>query len=192
MTPAPPEPNGDKSPISCARGCRNSPPYGRGRDRCAGLHDLPPPRIGRSCTRPIPSSASSARSSDVPRSSASSQTRRPSPAWPAPSCSSKTMIGTVQRARYMSLETIAPLSVIRSSCCRLCRQLEDPASSAGERDIAAALTPRHGTRSPGGPVSAHLIDPARPRAHAWHRTRHGPFPNCPASAGLFFCARGRA
>jgi|SRR5579883_62078 uncharacterized protein YifE (UPF0438 family) len=37
--------------------------------------------------------------------------------------------------------------MIRSSCCRLCRRLEDPASFAGERDTAAALTPRYGTRS---------------------------------------------
>ena len=68
-----------------------------------------PRRTARSCTRRTRSSASTARSSAAPRSSASSPTRPRS-----------RLVGAilleqhdewaVQRARYMTLETIAPLS----------------------------------------------------------------------------------
>ena len=43
-------------------------------------------------------------------SSASFPTRPPSSVWSAQSFSNRTMSGAVQRARYMTLETIAPLS----------------------------------------------------------------------------------
>ena len=67
--------------------------HGRGRDRRAGLHDLPARSTAPSCTRPIRSSASTARSSGAPRSSASSPTRPPSSASSAPSCSNRTTNG---------------------------------------------------------------------------------------------------
>ena len=52
-----------------------------------------PARIAPSCTRPIRSSASTARSSGAPMSSASSPTRTPSSVWSARSCSSRTTNG---------------------------------------------------------------------------------------------------
>ena len=68
-------------------------PHGRGRGRRARLHELPGRAPAPSCTPPIRSSASTARSSAAPRSSASSPTRPPSPASSAPSCSSRTTNG---------------------------------------------------------------------------------------------------
>jgi hypothetical protein len=85
-------------------------PDGRERDRRAGLHDLPagPPHQAalHPPTRP---SASTARSSGAPMSSASSRTSRRSPAWSGPSCSSRQNDeGAVRRARHMTPGTIAP------------------------------------------------------------------------------------
>ena len=64
---------------------------------------------GRSCTRPTRSNASTARSSGAPTWWRSSPTRAPSSGWSAPCCSSRTTSGPCQR-RYMSLETLEPMS----------------------------------------------------------------------------------
>ena len=94
----------------------SSPTHGRGRERRARLHDLPRATGPRS-TRPTRSSGSTARSSGAPTSSASSPTRPRSPASSAPCCSSRTTSGRCSAARYMTLETIAPLAMISPSCC---------------------------------------------------------------------------
>jgi hypothetical protein len=52
----------------------------------------------------------SARSSDAPTSSASFPTRKPSPAWSGAILLEQNDEWAVQRARYMTLETIASLS----------------------------------------------------------------------------------
>ena len=66
--------------------------------------------IASKSTRPTPWNGSTARSSAAPRWSASSLTRRPSPASSASSCLEQDDEWAVQRARYMTLEAIAPLS----------------------------------------------------------------------------------
>src|ERR1700746_4087203 len=65
---------------------------------------------GRRSTAPIHWSASMVRSSAAPMSSASSPTRMPSPAWSGAILLEQNDEWAVQRARYMTLETIAPLS----------------------------------------------------------------------------------
>ena len=62
------------------------------------------------CTAPIPSSASTARSSDAPMSWGSSRTRPPSPNFVGAILMEQSDEWAVQRARYMTLETMAPLS----------------------------------------------------------------------------------
>ena len=54
---------------------------------------------------------------------------------------------TVQRSRYMTLETIAPLSEDPHRQAAGRGRLTLPADHAGERDTIAALSPRIGTRS---------------------------------------------
>ena len=94
------------APPQAAEACRLP---GRGRDRRARLHDRPTAASDQAALDKLRSNASTARSSDGPRWSASSPTRMRSFASSARSCSSKTM-RAVQRARYMTLETIASLS----------------------------------------------------------------------------------
>ena len=75
-----------------AQGAQARDPEGRGRDRRPGVHELPQ---GPPDEDPLHQSAdvSTARSSVAPSSSASSPTRRPSPAWSAPSSWSRTTSG---------------------------------------------------------------------------------------------------
>ena len=68
-----------------------------------------PPRIEPSCTRPIRSSASTARSSAAPRWSASSPTRTAVDRLIGAILLEQNDEWAVQRARYMTLETIAPI-----------------------------------------------------------------------------------
>ena len=84
-------------------------PDGHGRARRAGLHGLPGRSTGSSSTPRTRWSASTARSSAGPRSSASSPTRLPSPASSARSCSNRTTSGPSSASRYMTLESIAPI-----------------------------------------------------------------------------------
>ena len=90
---------GRQSPVAqgrrsvAAQAAQARRPHGRGRSRRARLHDLPGSASRPSCTRPIRSSASTARSSAAPRSSASSPTRPPSSASSARSCSNRTTNG---------------------------------------------------------------------------------------------------
>ena len=65
----------------------------RGRGRRPRLHELPAGASHQARTPPTRSSASTARSSDAPRWSASSPTRTPSSVWSAPSCSNRTTNG---------------------------------------------------------------------------------------------------
>lgn len=107
--PKRPAHNGTGSPISCAPSYRSSPrSWTRPRPTWSSTWPFQP-RLALNCARPIRSSASTARSSAAPRSSASSPTRNAvvrldgailleDDEW------------AVQRARYMTQETIAPVS----------------------------------------------------------------------------------
>jgi putative transposase len=86
------------------------------------------------------------RSSDAPRWSASFLTRPPSPAWSAPSCSSRTMSGPCSAPDTSPWKASLPSAMIprraaRNGC------LIDPALARNRRTDRPSATPRQGARS---------------------------------------------
>ncbi len=106
----PPENNGVTSPISCAPPFPGSPPCST-RPRSMFLLSWDSPgSIGTRSARPIPSSAPTARSSGEPMSSESFPNEDAIVRLVGAILMEQNDEWAVQRARYMTLETIAPVS----------------------------------------------------------------------------------